>query len=81
MSKFFTGLVTGIVIGIIFAPDKGSETRRRISRTGTDVKKTFSDFIDGLSEGFDTVKEGVNNLTGKNKPAYPGDTDNTWPPA
>lgn len=82
MSKFFTGLMAGIAIGIMIAPDKGSETRRRLSETGSNVKNTVGDVVDGISESIDTVKDGVNRLTGKNKPAFPtDDTNNNWPPA
>lgn len=33
LSKFTFGLFTGIVAGVLLAPDKGSVTRRKISTT------------------------------------------------
>ena len=82
MSKFFTGLVTGVVLGIIFAPDRGSETRRRISRTSDDVKHKLNDMFDGAKEGYQTIKHKVENFTKKNDdPAYSRNAENSWPPA
>ena len=83
MSKFFSGLVTGVVLGIMFAPDKGSETRRRVAKAGEDVKHTFTDMIDGAKEGCETIRTKVNNLANKhdNDPAYSRNADNSWPPA
>lgn len=42
MTKFLSILVTGIVIGILIAPDKGAITRRRLS-----------DLLAGFTEGED----------------------------
>ena len=32
------GLAVGAILGILFAPDKGSNTRRKIAEKGTDLK-------------------------------------------
>ena len=83
MGKFFNGLITGVVLGIIFAPDRGSETRRRIARTGDDVKHTLTDMFDGAKEGYQTIRNKVDDLTKKNDgdPAYSRNAENSWPPA
>ena len=87
MGKFFSGLVTGVVLGLMFAPDKGSETRRRVSRTGEDIKHTFSGLIDSAKEGYESIRKGVNNLKNKNQAedddsqAYGRNAENAWPPA
>jgi gas vesicle protein len=86
MGKFFSGLVTGVVLGLMFAPDKGSETRRRVSRTGEDIKHTFSDLVDSAKEGYESIKKGVNNLKKKHESeddneAYGRNAENAWPPA
>ena len=83
MSKFISGLVTGVVLGIMFAPDKGSETRRRVTKTGEDVKHTLTDMFEGAKEGIQTIKSKVNEFAHKNEAdaAYSRNADNSWPPA
>lgn len=54
--NFFLGLLSGLaagaILGVLFAPEKGSEIRKKISERGNDLaesmKKKFDDFIDGL---------------------------------
>jgi gas vesicle protein len=42
----FAGLVAGAAIGVLFAPEKGSTTRRNISKKGEDLANALSDKID-----------------------------------
>lgn len=46
------GAVIGGALGILFAPDKGSETRKKILAKGEDLK-------DALKEKFDVLLEEV----------------------
>jgi gas vesicle protein len=49
------GIAAGAVLGILFAPDKGTETRRKINERG---KKFADDVKDKFSHG----KEKLNHL-------------------
>lgn len=54
------GLATGAILGILFAPDKGSNTRKKIADKGKDhldgIKTKYNDVIDSLSSKLESVK-------------------------
>ena len=55
------GVAVGDTLGILFAPDKGSATRKKISRKGHDyaeeLGEKFNEFINSIKKKFETVKE------------------------
>jgi gas vesicle protein len=57
------GVAIGATLGILFAPDKGTETRKKISRKGEDVideiAEKFNELLNNLTEKIDTVKEEI----------------------
>jgi gas vesicle protein len=65
------GAAVGAVLGVLFAPAKGSATRKKIARRGAEcaeeAKEKFNESIDALTEEYDTLKEGALDLVGKGK--------------
>ena len=57
---FFDGLLCGIIIGTLFAPASGEETRRRIA-------KKFTDFRNSVNKAHESMKEEAGDAMGKLK--------------
>ena len=70
------GLAVGAILGVLFAPDKGSNTRRKIAEKGTDLKDNlkgnFNDFVASIEDQYsnftsnaeDVIEEGKSKLEG-----------------
>ena len=70
MSKLLVGLTAGILIGVLLAPDKGSETRRKLREQANDLKDQFNYFIDNLGNKAEDVAEDVDEFASQAKPQY-----------
>ena len=64
------GLAVGTVLGILFAPDKGSNTRKKIAQKGTDLKNNLKDGIQNIiasaEEKLNEIKTGAVNSSNTN---------------
>lgn len=41
------GLTTGVVLGLIFAPEKGSDSRKKLSKRGEEIVEALKKSLDG----------------------------------
>ena len=71
LASVLAGAAAGAILGILFAPDKGTETRRRIAEKGTDladsVKGKVNDYADFISEKYYTVKQKISGIASEGK--------------
>jgi gas vesicle protein len=52
------GAAIGALLGVLFAPGKGSETRKKISDTTNDLTKKMKDMSDSFSGKFKASRNG-----------------------
>ncbi|MBC7523580.1 MAG: YtxH domain-containing protein [Flavobacterium sp.] len=65
VTGLLAGIAVGAVLGILFAPEKGIETRKKIAKKGKeslgDLKNKYNDALDKLTSKLDQAKnEGLN---------------------
>jgi gas vesicle protein len=68
------GLAIGGILGILFAPEKGSVTRKKIMDKGSDyadeLKSKYNEYADSISEKIQTAKEFAQELVENGKAEF-----------
>jgi gas vesicle protein len=68
---FIVGISVGTLLGVLYAPQRGDVTRRKIVRAGTDLtddlKDKFSDSVDELKDVYKASKKDAKNWVKKVK--------------
>jgi gas vesicle protein len=57
LAAFITGAAVGAVLGILFAPDKGSETRKKINEEGNKMSDAIKNKFNAMKEKMNAVKD------------------------
>ena len=72
------GVAAGALIGMAFAPQKGSKMRRNVLHKGEnyldDIKDKFEDFLDNATRKIESKWQNAEDLVNKGKTKYDGAT-------
>lgn len=76
--KFFLGILagaaTGALLGVLYAPNKGSRTRRQILDKGDDfsesLKQKMNDFVNDINKKYASTIHEIENVVAKGKTSY-----------
>jgi gas vesicle protein len=62
VSKLIIGVTAGAILGILYAPEKGSLTRRKLSRTGNKLRERLSNIKSAINDKIESLKEDVEDI-------------------
>lgn len=69
LTTFIKGISIGFILGVLFAPDRGSATRRKLAGVASDIKDDMEDVYDNISdtvsETIDSIKTTASNIAGR----------------
>lgn len=65
------GIAAGATLGILFAPDSGASTRKKISKKGQDyvdeLEGKFNEYVDVVSKKYESVKGELTHMAENGK--------------
>ena len=68
---FLGGIAAGALLGVLYAPDKGSKTRKKIKQKGgkyaDDAKDKAEEILENFSQKYETLKAESKDLIAQGK--------------
>jgi len=77
IQSFINGVAVGFLLGILYAPNRGEETRRKISEKASGIKNTVKNTYDAVSDTVSKVKDKATEML--NKPQQKTDGTGSMP--
>ncbi|HEY6979286.1 MAG TPA: YtxH domain-containing protein [Chitinophagaceae bacterium] len=65
IQSFIRGIAVGFILGVLYAPNRGEETRRKISEKASSIKDTVKDTYNAVSNTVSKVKSKANEILNK----------------
>ena len=62
LRTFLLGVSVGTIVGVLYAPNKGSITRRRLSERGEELRDQFNDLKSSITDKIDSLRDNVNDM-------------------
>lgn len=59
--KFSTGLVAGLLLGLLFAPERGQETRKKVVAAADSIKERVNNLFAGKADEMEDLKAILEN--------------------
>ncbi|MBS1741592.1 MAG: YtxH domain-containing protein [Bacteroidetes bacterium] len=62
--KILISFTAGVILGILYAPGKGSKTRKKLASIGSGIKNGWENLCSEINNGMDVIEryaEGINN--------------------
>ena len=70
LAAFAAGALVGAAVGILFAPDKGFETRKKIGEEGKKIADAMKNKFLAGKEKFENLREGIRQSVREEKEEF-----------
>lgn len=71
IQSFLRGIAVGFLLGVLYAPDRGEVTRRKISKKTSDVKDAVKNTYETISDTVSKVKDKASQILHKDSGTSP----------